>query len=293
MSNKNTAIVVSIILSAFFIVLVVVYLQESGLNADTFDKGQRFKAKPGTTRENAMLLTSSKRASGPDTSGGSAAAADDSDPLPVKSLSQPAPDARRSGAAGELARAALNSLSPEAGLRKLDEALAMERAPEQNAILYEAQGQLYAQLDPPDYEAARASFDQAAVLAEDPVLQEEIAYTAVQMLVQAGFEAEARERIVAQLADGPPQSDTGYKLRLIEGQLQEHAGALEAAEATYQSVLDAARAMPEPLESEGALALARLAGMRLTTLYRKHDRDGEADTLSQDLRKQLARMQRR
>lgn len=293
MSSKNTIIVASIIFGAFVIMIVAIYIGENGLGGGNFDKGQRFTAKPGTTRENAILLTSNKRpttADPEDTIARRAENQEDDDPLEVKSLSTPEPDPRRGGPAGKTAREALNSLSPEAGLRKLEDALALPNTPEQKALLLEAQGQLYAELDPPDYEKSLASFDEAAELATDPVIQEAIVFETAQMLLQAGEEAAALRRIDAHLATGPPRSDMGYKLRLMQGQMHERAGALEEAEATYQAVLSEAGELPDYLDKETAVSLMRLAGLRLTSLYRDNDRSQAADSLARDLKRQLKAM---
>ena len=294
MSSKNTIIVVGLILGAVFVVLAVVFLRDAGLGDGTFDKGQRFKAKPGTTRENAMILTSNKRAKTQDPEDAIARREDqteDSDPLEIKSLSEPEPDSKRSGPAGDTARAALNNVSPEAGLRSLDAALALPNTPAQAALLHEAKGQLHAQTAPPDYGKSLESFEEAARLAEDPDIKEEIVYKTVQMLLQAGLDEEAREQAEAQLAARPPEGETGYKLQIMQGQLQERAGRPEEAEKTYQAVLAAAQEMPDHLEKEAALSLARLAGLRLTALYRRNDRRQAAEVLSKDLKRQLARME--
>ena len=294
MLSKNAIIVLSLLLGSFVILGLVVYLRQSGLAAGTFDKGQRFTAKPGTTRENAMILTSNKRPSTPEPGGAIARSGDEAeggDPLQIKSLSPSEPDARRSGPAGDTAREALNSFSTEAGLQKLDAALALPNTPEQSALLHEAKGQLLAQLDPPDYDASLAHFDQAAAAAGDAELRAEIVHKTAQMLMQAGRDGEAAARVDAQLAAEPPQGPTGYKLRIIRGQLLERTGRLEEAESTYQAVLAAVQSMPEHLDPDAARTLARLAGLRLTGMYRKHDRQQAADALSAELKRQLAHME--
>jgi tetratricopeptide (TPR) repeat protein len=295
MSNRNALIVALLILGGGVAVLVAAYFGRGASPTGEFDKGQRFTAKPGTTRENAMLLTSSKRASTDDPKDAIARRAenleDDSDPLEVKSLSKPEEDPLRAGPAGETAREALNSFSPEAGLRKLDEALSLPSLPEQAAILHEAKGQLYAQMDPPDYARALESLEKAAALAEDPALREQIQYEAAQILFQAGLVDEAREQLESAREAKAAPSDMQYKRQLLQGQLLEQEGELEEAENLYQAVLDATEALPDHLDKDAALALARIAGMRLSNLYRRNDRDQAADALALDLRKRFARMQ--
>lgn len=295
MSSRNGIIVLSIILGSLLVLGLVIALRDAGLGGSAFDKGQRFTAKPGTTRENAILLTSNKRAETEDPEDPIARRSDKkedpSDPLEVKSLSKSEEGDEKGGRAGEAARAALNNYSPEAGLRQLEAALDLPNTPEQAAILHDAAGQLHTQTNPPDYDKSLESFETAAGLTQDPELQEELAFNTAQMLMQAGRDAEARDKIEAYLADNPPAGPTGYKLQIVHGQLLERAGQLEAAENTYQSVLDAAREVPGALERDAALSLTRLAGLRLTSLYRKNDRDQAADVLSKDLKRQLARLE--
>lgn len=295
MSSKNAQIVMGIIFGAIAIILVTAYLRQSGLDPATFDKGQRFTAKPGTTRENAMILTSDKRAKTEDPKNAIARRADkleDSDPLEIKSLSKPK-EGPRSGLANDRAQAALNSYSPEAGLQQLEAALALPHDREDAALLHEAQGQLYAQLDPPDYAQSQAAFEQAVEKADDQDLKEEILYKSVQALMQAGLDEEAGAAAAAQLAERPPSGETGYKLQLLQGQLFERAGKIEAAEDAYQEVLHAVGELPPALGKDAALSLVRLAGLRLTALYRKQDRSQTADELSRNLRLRLSKMEER
>lgn len=288
MSSKNTLIVVSILVGSILVILIVAYLRDSGFT--DFDQGQRFTAKPGTTRENAILLTSSKRPTTADPEGGIAQRAEDREsggPLDVKSLSGPDDDPVRGGPAGETARAALNSLSAEAGLAMIEQALAEPATPDQQAILLEAQGQLYAQLAEPDYARAMESLDRAASLAPEPVLAGEIKVTAAQVLVQAGRDVEARDRLADLLDSQPPMGAAALKLQLLLGQVQERTGDLAAAERTFNDVLGAVRGQAGDMDAESAEALVRLAALRLTALYRKQDRGAEAEALTNDLKRRL------
>jgi len=253
------------------------------------DRGQRFTAKPGTTRENAVALTSNKR---PDTavpaesSAWNAGATEDDSPLTVKSLSTPS-EKPRSGPAHDRAVEALNSASPETGLRLLNSALALPHDSGQAALLYEAMGQLYAQSDPPDFDRAASAFEAALARAEDPDLAQEIRLKSAQVLMQGGLD----EQALAQL-DGDPEPEalstgTQFRLHLLRGQLEERAGRAAEAEQIYRDVLEAALALPDGLSRDGALDMARLAGLRLSGLYRAQDQAGNAETLARELKRQL------
>lgn len=296
MDRRNLQILIGFLVALFLTTGLMVYFGGGGpLDKGEFDKGQRFTAKPGTTRENAMILTSANRASTEDPKAAIARAAKDIEkndgPLEVKSLSGPK-RAERDGQAGAAAQSALGSFTPEAGLRKLDEALALPRTPEQSALLHEARGQLLAQLDPPDYDGAQVAFDEALALAEDPLLDEEIAHEAVQVLVRAERSEEALKVAREQLAAHPPGGEAGFKLQLLQGQLLEQGGDFAGAEAAWRGVLQAMEPVPDSLDVETSLSLARVATMRLTQMYRAQNRLEDLESVTAMLKKQVARAAR-
>ncbi|MCF6286687.1 MAG: soluble NSF attachment family protein [Candidatus Hydrogenedentes bacterium] len=286
---KQGLIAVAVIVALVLMVAAASYFGGSTARKGGFDKGQRFKAKPGTTRKNAMLLTSNKRTSTDDPKAAIARRGDeqeDDSPLTIKSLSKPS-DEKRAQPARDRAMKALNSASPETGLRSLDAALALPHDRLQGAYLYEAMGQLYAQLDPPDYEKAMAAFEEARAMADDVEMAQNILLKSVQVLMQGGLDDEARAQLEAGSGDEALSTETQFRLHLLWGQLEERAGKAVEAERMYRKVLDGALALPESLERKMALGLARSAGLRLTRLYRANDRDGAAKSLTLDLKKQL------
>lgn len=290
---KQALVAVGVIAFVVLSALIAAYFGRGGLTEGSFDKGQRFKAKPGTTRKNAILLTSNKRPETEDPDQRIARRADeeeDDTPLTVKSLSAPSGE-ERSGPAHESAREALNSTSPEAGLRALDHALTLPHDGAQAAYLHEAKGQLYARLEPPDYEKARAAFERARKLAGDRAQEENVLLKSVQVLMQGGQDDAAREQLASGLDGEGPPSGTRLRLQLLQGQLAERAGQPEKAETVYRQVMETALATPEALTRETALMLARTAGLRLTSLYRDNDRSDAADLLAKDLQKQLKRIE--
>lgn len=201
------------------------------------------------------------------------------------------PTTIHSGPAFEVAQAALGSLSPEDGLKQLEAALALPHNQEQGALLHEARGELYAQRSPPDFVQSQAAFEQALELSSDTLLEEEIRYKAVQMLVQSGNDAEALKVAAAQFVVSPPTGVPGFKLKLLLGQLQERAGDAEQAEKSYRSVLDAVETLHGQMGREVADPLARLAALRLTQCYRSHGREKEIEDVTALLKKLLAQMQ--
>lgn len=294
MLQRNALIAGGVILGALTIAIAVAQFGKSPIEDGEFDKGQRFTAKPGTTRENAMLLTSADRKStkDPEPAGPERPIKpeNEDDILEVKSLSGGTPKLR-SGPANDVAQAALNNLSPEVGLRQVETALALPHNQEQAALLHEARAELYTQMSPPDFEQAQLAFEKALEMAADPLLQEEIQHELVQMLMQAGRDPEALERASARLKKTPPAGGAGYKLQLLLGQLYERAGHHDLAETNYREVFDAMGGMPKNLGPEESIALSRLATLRLTHLYRGAKREQDAEDVALALKKQVSRMQ--
>lgn len=197
----------------------------------------------------------------------------------------------RSGPAFEVAQAALSSLLPQDGLKQVEAALALPHNPEQGALLREAEGELYAQLSPPDYAKSQAAFEQALELSADTILEEEIRYKAVQMLMQAGKDGEALQLAAAQFVVSPPTGAAGFKLKLLLGQLHERAGNIEQAEKNYRAVLEAAGSLSKDLGRAEAASLARLSALRLTQCYRSHGREEEIEGVTSWLKKLLGQIQ--
>jgi tetratricopeptide (TPR) repeat protein len=285
---KQLVIVVVVMFFLVAIVIVAAYYGGGSFGPSNIDKGQRLKAPPGKTRKNAIALTSNKRPTTEDpkpVDPREIDGAEDDTPLTIKSLS--APGEKREGPAHERATEALNSADPETGLKKLDAALALPHDRQQVAYLHEAMGQLYAQLDPPDYEKATAAFEEARAAAKDPVLEESILLKSVQILMQGGMDERALAALDSGFDGSEILSQTQFRLQLLRGQLAERTGNVAEAERVYLDVLDRAMAIPESLERDSSLMLIRLASLRLTKLYRAQNRGGAADLLSKDVKKQL------
>ena len=289
---KRVLAVIALIGSMLLAVIVAAYFGGSQKEG-SFDKGQRFTAKPGTTRENAVALTSSKRAKGKKTHQDTTTVKDEDEgesPLTVKSLSRPN-DEHRSGPAHDKAMAALNQTSAESGISQLQQTLAMPMDSEQAAVLHEAMGQLYVQIDPPEYGKAEEAFKMAREATTDPDLARSILLRAVQVLMQAD-ENEAARR---QLNDGFDHTDISdevqFRLMILSGQLQERAGDVANAETTYQRVLDGVLAGSDLLKPETAAALARLTGLRLINLYREQDREADAGSLAKELKNRIKKLE--
>lgn len=292
---KQVLIVIGVVLGIVLLTVLAAYFGGGLTNPAAIDKGQRFKAKPGTTRKNAIALTSSSRKETEDPQAAIARKAgemEDDSPLNVKSLSSSeSKDPKRSGPAHDRAQQALNGVSPEAGIRSLTSALAMPHDPQQAAYIHEAMGQLYVQLDPPDYEKSAAAFAEARALTTDLEMEQSVLLKSVQVLMQGGKNDAARAALEEGFDGQNLSSETQFRLQVLRGQLEERAGRGEAAEDLYYSVLDGTLALPDTLEKDVAIALARGAALHLTRLYRDYDRDQAAEALAKDLKRRFKKIE--
>jgi tetratricopeptide (TPR) repeat protein len=236
----------------------------------------RFTAKPGTTRKNAVMLSSSKRAKMEATApAGSAAGA----PLPVRSLT---PEEERIGSppspVTEAVTAALNAWNAELGLEKLTALLEQDLTEEERAEVLAAMGVLNGQKSPPDHEGAERCFSQALQQDLSPALRARIVAQSVQSLMAQGRIDDAHARVKAARDQYPP-GEAGLQLDLLYASLEEQRGNRDGAEEIYAAALEKALTSVETLDRQTD-DLLRMAALRLTRIYKDSDRGAEASTLT-------------
>ncbi len=250
---------------------------------------RRFTAKPGTMREKAIALTTSKRSLESERSSGASADGEASRrerPLRAYSLSGP-DDEQRPAPSPETrtARAALNAANPEEGMRQIMAALDMPHEPEEAAHLYAALGQLHSRADPPELARAIAAFDEAYRRTEDPAMRAAILEQQAPILAQQDSPAKALQRIEALLQESAPENLACTRLRALAGRIHEETGAMEKALAAYQQAFEDAQRRLE--ENPDAADTLRMTGLRLTRLLRAMGRIEEAESVATRARKIL------
>lgn len=262
---------------------------------------QRFAAKPGTMRENAVALSSSKRqtdersggASGaPAGSGGDASAAqppeaptEEQKPLRVRSLS---PEEEEAESPEEQSiREALNDLSPERGIEKLEALLDTELSDDDRARVHAAIAKLCGQLDTPDVARQDQSLQLAQAFASSPDAVLDTARTHAEILAQRGDYTGAMDRIRAARDGLGAASAERATLGVLLGGLLETHGDGSAAEDAYAAAFKDARET-DAQNADGREEALRQAGMRLSRMYRASGRGAEADNLAGELAAALA-----
>ncbi len=249
------------------------------------DGQKSFRAKEGTMRKNAQVLTSKKKKSNKSKSASSSKSNGDKNKIrSIKSLTNPPSENER------IAKEALNTLIPEEGIKSLLERLATLEAMDEAADLYSALGLLHAQTDPPDIAKARAAFSAATDLAQTDIERHHLAYMEVSMLVNHAKTSDALKLIRGTLEFDETISTPRLQLLTMWGNLMQEAGELEVAETTFRSIAGQSPATLEALGPE-AIDVYRQACLRLTRLYRKTGRDIEADELTRTMKQRLSTLE--
>jgi len=283
MFNKQVWLAVLVVTLFIALMAATAYLERSrGGFRSPLSPEERFTARPGTTRAQAVALSSNKRPSQANAISEASRAVDHEAPapaIPVKPLSPPAPEESGSPAERQIEEA-LDSLAPEAGLDSLRAALAENPPPDEAALLHAAMGLMFARLDPPDFGQAEEAFIQAAACATTPECRQRVLVQEVRVLLQSGAADRAREKIAPLLEEGSVITVSTLHLGLMLGQLDESAGALDAAAGVYQQLLDRALAEYPGTDPESE-DLLRVMALHLARLYRELNRDAEAEALAQ------------
>lgn len=239
---------------------------------------QRFTARPGTTREGAIALSTRKR---PETerqesiaSGGNGA------PIPVRSLSGDGPPEEPPTLGRRLFEEAMQApgAAPEA-LARIEAAIAEEQDAEgETALLHAARGRLLAQQGAAFHADAEAAFAAARDADRRETHAQEIAEAHARALASWGAHEAAAAMIEESLAAADSQ-EGGFGSRALLGELLEARGTPDAAIASYREALEAALADAAPGDPADREAV-RLIGMRLARLHRQADEHEAADTVA-------------
>ena len=202
---------------------------------------------------------------------------------------QPLPEEAPPSPADQAVQEALNALSPEHGIEKIEAYLASLENLDEAARLYCALGTLYAQTDPPDTSRAEQTLAVANDLAQSPQDKHRATYLLTNMLVQRGEKDRALDEVRAALDRDGTATLPGAQLSVLAGSLHESEGAVQEAEAAYKKAMESSLAASERVGPR-ALDVYRQACLSLARLYRNTDRDSEAEAVTRDLKRALAQM---
>lgn len=294
MEDRRQTVILILVMVFFLIGIVVAYMLSDpaakgggGLRAD-----QRFKAKPGTTRENAVALVSSKRPAGVDDFSGSGGGSPSKDPVDMRSLSPEEPQESAPAEDPEEARlieSALNTQAPEEGIKVLDAALELARTPEAQSRLNLALGELHLKCEPPDPEAAAACFEKAFQQPGTPGARNHAALRAAETLRRAGLPELALQQLQRAIEAAPdtlPVDAVELTLRIAYGDLLALNGDTTATEQAYAKAVERGVRGPATLDASTIESL-RLAGIRLSQLYRSQQRHDDAEAVAQQVQSRL------
>ncbi len=289
-SNEGCTVIVICVVAFLAVLGLAVFLSNRESTAIGPDGAKRFRARPGTTREQAVALTSRMRSEDEESSASDGPTEEVprrpmSDPakVRVRSLSRPVDETEMS----EIERSvhdALNSLSPEVGIARLEEARQQAANASETVAIERALAKLYMQLDPPDTVQAEQSLDQALSAADTVDGRNQIIMEQVQLYLQRGETGIAKSRLAAALAMPGPSSPSRLRLELAQTQLDESGGALDQAAQGYADIAERAAdlAAVGPTAAAEAEELAGLAVMRLVSMYRAQGMNDDADRILEE-----------
>lgn len=232
--------------------------------------GTRFRARPGTMRENVQpMVSQSQERSDTSLSGDGA-----------------------SGTGGALANltihvseAVLDRLLTADTMETIDaiqDHLAQDPGEEVESRLYSALAEQYLKLNPPETESAEESIAAAQETAQNAGDRHAVAYAQAMLFRREERVEEARAYIADVFEQAPVATAPGMRLAVLEGTLAEMEEDDRGAETAYRRVLTFAAELDRAL-SESAVESYRLAGLRLTRLLRRLGRTGDAEAVSRDV----------
>jgi len=250
-----------------------------------------FRARKGTTtnRPRLLMLRRGESAPSPEDDAGEAAAeaaANAADKNAGVDQSQNRRDEHPLSEAEQALEEAMNALSVDDAIERLTACLSEFEGAEEEARLYTSLAGLHSRAEPPDLEAAEQALDKAAALARTPTDKQRVVHAEANMLVVAGKQEQALERIEESLSQDGPATLPGLDLAVLRGTLHEESGDLDSAEAAYNDAAERAVEAAGTL-GEAALNVYRQACLKLARLYRTSGRQHLADRVRREMRARL------
>lgn len=284
---KNRPEIIVGIVVAMFIVGMFFAAQLSSTPDPVSRTGQRLRAEPGKMREGARALVSKLAPSNEDDSKspGSGKTPDAwAAPKNLVEQTKAAP-----GHGGDVINNAFNAASPEQGIATLENARRKEPAPGASSRLNSALAQLYAQADGGDSQRVREALANARATAQTPADRHRVLQVEVDLLLQQGETAAAKEKLEAALQDAEVTVPSLH-LAMTLSNLTREIGDPDAVAAHYRDVMAKALELA-PEAGDEATNVYRLAAMRLARLHRTAGDDHAAESVAREVRAALDRLE--
>lgn len=281
MSENPVWIVVGMMIMLMLMFGVAYYFEQGEQSAPVTATAKqkpvkKFRAKPGTERDNVRALTSAQPSVKEETT-----KAD----IEIWGSLEGENGARRSGTES-LVRQALSEGTPEEGARVLLDELKSPEEVEQPGLIYAALATMYWAMDPPMTEEAEKALALAWETASSPVERLEVIYVqAAYALSQGDVESLMDTLTRVGEYDLPPSAHL-LELGVMLGVGYEELGQVDEALSAYESVLADAEVLG--LERHpGAADVYRQAGLRLAALLREQGDDRAAKALALSVQRSL------
>lgn len=254
---------------------------------------KKFRAKPGTQRENARAIISDAPSIPSDNQSPGDSSTTPQKPIEVWGrFDSPDEEAIPRMASEELtprtpsedaAWSALEHPSTEEAIESLTGQLEVLDDSQAASDLYSALGTLYARQGRFETGEVEAAFAQALKAAVSDAQRIGVEYEEAKALMQHGEAARALETIRKLEGKDLPDARMRAELSVMEGMALEKSGDVEGAIASYESLLDEGLGA-DGEKDRGILGIYRQAALRLTRIYRKLGREEDAEKVARSVR---------
>lgn len=236
---------------------------------------KKFRAKPGTERENARALLNS-----------APSAPEETTARPIKVWGSLERDDGPKKKELKVVEAVLDLDDAEAGieqLRNLLEGRDEELSASSLSYVHAALASLYLQTEPPDTARGEEAYERALEEAADVAAYISVVHTYADGLLEVGRFARLAEVTELDGFEVYPLSAALLEIGVFRGVALEQLGRPEDAQSAYEQVISVAIGSDGDM-SKGASNVFRQASLRLARIYRVQGRSGEAKAVARRVR---------
>jgi tetratricopeptide (TPR) repeat protein len=281
--DKQSIIALGSIVAFMFIMGFVGYMFSGDTPGASSNK--RFTAKANTTRDKAMVLTS-KRGKTESSENEAEDAKEGADGIKVRSFGSLTPKDPEPSESDQAIQEALNGMTPEEGIQRLEREMERLHTAAESAALCEAVAKLLMRENSANSQSALQTFERALAMAPTTEMRRRIALSEARLQAELGDVSAARARLQSVLEEDSAVTATALKVRVELSNLEMRAGNRAKAIRGYKEALDLGLNKTGPLDDETKDAM-RLAALRLSKALREEGRASEATEIAAQFRERV------
>jgi len=278
---KNPIILSILVLFSFVITLGGAYLlgQKKGSatssQASLSENQKRLRAKPGTERENARAITTSRKSNETDRTDEKADTWGSMDKEKNSEPETPSPSQTE-------AKEALENLPIEHSIQKISAIILNEEADDEVAVPYAMLGYLYSVSESDFQELSAQAFENATELAKTDSQRVDVVFYHTKALLHQEKQREALALIGDLELRSIPQNTHYFELTILAATALEDLKEVDKAITTYVQLMDTIKThkLNEDPEVDNVY---RMAAYKLSMLYRKNGQDTSALALARQM----------